>query len=151
MCITVRAVDPRWRRVFSTLQPILLEISRGAPSEHPRGITTFVKPWHGWHNVQPNAFCVIDVVSSYQTRLDHLHSSEMMLTVESQHRLQHPSRPAVANREYGLKLGREAPKKLVPTRWANSSLMFAIPTSSFPMSYLRPLSLLSVRLHQCTS
>ena len=44
--------------------------------------------------------------------LDHLHASEMMLTVESQHRFaHHQSRPAVANREYGLTLGTGAPRR----------------------------------------
>ena len=42
----------------------------------------------------------------------HLHASEMMLTVEPQHRFaHHQSRPAVANREYGLTLGTGAPRR----------------------------------------
>ena len=116
---------------------------RGALSEPQRtpAVTatpeyvTVVRSWNAWHNVQPNASCSIGV-SSWNTKvafsqrfangrqrvhpLDHLHSSEVMLTAELQHRL--------AQHHWHLQ----------------------VPTSSFSVSSVRTLSLLSGVLQQCT-
>ena len=56
-----------------------LEIPRGALSEHqqipahtatPEHVTTLMMSWKSWHNVQPNALCVIDGSNRYVTSND---------------------------------------------------------------------------------
>ena len=119
---------PIWRRaLYATAQSAgdhVWASIRTPPNSsihsHSSVFTTIVKSWNGWHNVQPSAFSVYQVAFSQRSAngrqgvrpLDHLHASEMMLTVESQHRFaHHQSRPAVANREYGLTLGTGAPRR----------------------------------------
>ena len=128
MCITVRAVDPHLETRTPRYSPICWRSCVGLHQnttkfQHSQPLQCVhnhceVMEWLAQRSterfqcVPGGVFAKICEWTPRRPPLDHLHASEMMLTVESQHRFaHHQSRPAVANREYGLTLGTGAPRR----------------------------------------